>query len=134
MTDTITRRISSITIDADNNPSLAQYSLRDMTVNKRFSSVHIEKDTNYITKKNESFDFIDVLMYRNNARKTMVSTKRNLSCCQDEVRIKKRRTFYKWSVPKHSWATSLSPKRQYNIVKSARTKDEMKMVPRLLRR
>eukprot|EP00979_Chaetoceros_neogracilis_P001365 scaffold239_cov197-Chaetoceros_neogracile.AAC.2 len=75
---------------------------QELTANEIFSSVHIEKDAYYATKKNESFNFIDVLPYMNTTstpRTSMISSRR-VFCPVAESRVKKRRTFYKWSAPR----------------------------------
>jgi len=105
MSKSITSSIANLSIGSDSisRPIKPQTSLCDehLTVNKIFSSVHIEKDSDYITQRNQSFDVIgDVLAHRNTNPKIIVKLKRSLSCCSDdESRINKRRTFYKWSVP-----------------------------------
>jgi|AntRauTorckE5430_2_1112549.scaffolds.fasta_scaffold03408_3 hypothetical protein len=85
---------------------------QDLTANKIFSSVHIEKDAYYATKKNESFHFIDVLPYKNTTStpRTSLISSRRVPCPDAELRINKRRTFYKWSAPRPQ-TTSASQER-----------------------
>ena len=85
-------------------------------VNRRFSSVLIDKDEEFITKENKLFDYEDVSRYRilatgqrTSGALTILRTKHPDASVLTGTRAK-RRSFYKWSVhksPRHLVAIQL---------------------------
>ena len=70
-------------------------------MNERFAIVVINKDDDSLTTRNATFALVDAFACSTANSKRMLSLKRNRSSCPTELRKKNRRTFYKWSAPRH---------------------------------
>mmetsp|Transcript_2884 Transcript_2884/g.5406 ORF Transcript_2884/g.5406 Transcript_2884/m.5406 type:complete len:152 (-) Transcript_2884:222-677(-) len=97
-------------LDTTNNPEVTFHNSHTVgapgssssSVNKRFVSVLIDKDEDYITKRNATFDLNDVHRFRNESKNVFHSMKKKSSVVNNtKPSVHKsnnnRRKFYRWS-------------------------------------